>query len=165
MHLSERARSVSLSATLALDARAKALQAAGRDVINMAVGEPDFEAPAAAREAAARRARSGPVRYTPAAGALELRRAIADHLEATRGVRYGPNEITVCHSTKHALSGAVLRGGPARRRGAAARPGLGQLRRDRAPRRAPRRSRCPRAPTAAPISPPCARRSRRARAR
>jgi aspartate aminotransferase len=108
MHLSERARSVSLSATLALDARAKALQAAGRDVINMAVGEPDFEAPAAAREAAARRARSGPVRYTPAAGALDLRRAIADHLEATRGVRYGPSEITVCHSTKHALSGSVL---------------------------------------------------------
>jgi aspartate aminotransferase len=108
MHLSERARSVSLSATLALDARAKALQAAGRDVINMAVGEPDFEAPAAAREAAARRARAGPVRYTPAAGSLELRRAIGDHLEATRGVRYGPGEITVCHSTKHALSGSVL---------------------------------------------------------
>jgi len=108
MHFSERATSISLSVTLALDARAKGLQAAGRDVINMSVGEPDFDAPAAAREAAAARALDGPVRYTPAAGSPELRRAIASHLEATRGVRYEVPEITVCHSTKHALSGTVL---------------------------------------------------------
>lgn len=108
MKLSERSSSISLSITLALDARAKELRASGRDVINMSVGEPDFEAPAVAREAAAARALSGPVRYTPAAGALELRRTISDHLEATRGVRYGVPEITVCHSTKHALSGTVL---------------------------------------------------------
>ena len=108
MHLAERAETVSLSLTLALDARAKELARAGRDVINMSVGEPDFEAPAAAREAAAARALEGPVRYTPAAGSLELRGLISSHLEATRGVRYGSDQITVCHSTKHALSGSVL---------------------------------------------------------
>lgn len=59
MRLNARVDAIALSTTLALDARAKELAASGRDVINMAVGEPDFEAPAAAREAAARRARSG----------------------------------------------------------------------------------------------------------
>lgn len=106
-HLSRRASEISLSATLALDERAKALRTSGRDVINMSVGEPDFEAPVAAREAAAALALSGPVKYTPAAGTPVLRRAIADHVEATRGVRYAPSEITVCHSTKHALSGTI----------------------------------------------------------
>jgi len=108
MDISKRAEGVPLSVTLALDARAKELAASGRDVINMSVGEPDFEAPAVAREAAARRALEGPARYTPAAGTAELRRVIADHLSETRGVPFEPQEITVCHSTKHALSGAVL---------------------------------------------------------
>ena len=85
MTLSQRAAGVPLSITLALDARAKRLAAEGRDAINMSVGEPDFEAPRAAARAAASRALEGPVRYTPAAGAPELRRAIAAHLCETRG--------------------------------------------------------------------------------
>jgi aspartate aminotransferase len=108
MELSKRAAGVPLSVTLALDARAKELAASGRDVINMSVGEPDFDAPEAARQAAARRALEGPVRYTPAAGSAELRSAIAKDLTETRGVPFEPAQVTVCHSTKHALSGAVL---------------------------------------------------------
>ena len=108
MRLSQRAQGISLSITLALDARAKALAAQGADVVNMSVGEPDFEAPAAAREAAARRALEGPVRYTAAAGSPELRRAVATWLGRTRGVEYAPEQTVICHSTKHALSGAVL---------------------------------------------------------
>jgi aspartate aminotransferase len=108
MRLSQRARGIPLSITLALDARAKALAAAGADVVNMSVGEPDFEAPAVAREAAAARALKGPVRYTPAAGAPELRRAVAAWLTRSRGFACAPEETVICHSTKHALSGAVL---------------------------------------------------------
>ena len=108
MRLSKRAQGISLSVTLALDARAKALAATGADVVNMSVGEPDFEAPAAAREAAARRALEGPVRYTAAAGMPELRRAVAGWLGRTRGVEFAPEQTVICHSTKHALSGAVL---------------------------------------------------------
>jgi aspartate aminotransferase len=108
MTLSQRADSISLSITLALDARAKELKASGRDVINMSVGEPDFDAPAAAREAAASCALAGPVRYTPAAGSSELRATIAAHLTETRGAPFEPAQVTVCHSTKHALSGSVL---------------------------------------------------------
>lgn len=107
MQISERARGVALSITLALDARAKELARTGRDVINMAVGEPDAPAPLAAREAASARALGGDVRYTPAAGTPELRAAIARHLGETRGLDFAAEQVTVCHSGKHALSGAL----------------------------------------------------------
>jgi aspartate aminotransferase len=108
MELARRVARIPLSVTLALDARAKSLAAQGRDVINMSVGEPDFDAPAIVQDAACKSVRSGKVRYTPAAGTAALRKAIAEHLSVTRGVAFAPEEITVCHSCKHALSGAVL---------------------------------------------------------
>jgi aspartate aminotransferase len=108
MRLSQRASGITLSVTLALDAKAKALAEAGADVVNMSVGEPDFEAPEVARRAASERALRGPVRYTAAPGTPALRKAVASHLERTRGVAYAPQDVVVCHSTKHALSGTVL---------------------------------------------------------
>jgi len=109
MPLSQRAQSISLSVTLALDARAKALAEAGRDIVNMSVGEPDFPAPALVQQAASRRVLSGDVRYTPAAGTRALRKAIGENAAAVRGIApYAVEEVTVCHSTKHALSGAML---------------------------------------------------------
>ncbi|MCZ6596556.1 MAG: pyridoxal phosphate-dependent aminotransferase [Planctomycetota bacterium] len=108
MRISRLASQLRLSVTLALDAQAKALAAGGRDVVNMAVGEPDFPAPEVVRAAAVRKIESGDVRYTQAAGTLSLRAAVASHLSATRGVPYGPDEVTICHSAKHALSGAIL---------------------------------------------------------
>ncbi|MEX1024882.1 MAG: pyridoxal phosphate-dependent aminotransferase [Planctomycetota bacterium] len=108
MRLTQRALCLELSVTLALDARAKAMRAAGRDVVSMAVGEPDFRAPEAAQAAAVERVRSGNVRYTAAGGAPELRSALAAHVSATRHVPYAPEEIAVCHSAKHALTAAHL---------------------------------------------------------
>ena len=107
MRLVPRVTELELSVTLALDARAKALRAAGRDIVNMAVGEPDFPAPEIARQRASERALSGDVRYTPAAGTESLRRAVADQLRATRGVGYEAQDVTICHSAKHALSAAL----------------------------------------------------------
>ncbi|MEO6708972.1 MAG: pyridoxal phosphate-dependent aminotransferase [Planctomycetota bacterium] len=108
MHPASRVAGIPLSLTLALDARAKALAQAGRDIVNMSVGEPDFDAPALVQDAAARAVRGGKVRYTPAAGTASLRKVLADHLSQTRGVPFTPDEITVCHSCKHALSGSML---------------------------------------------------------
>ncbi len=108
MRPNARVSAIALSTTLALDTRAKALMAQGRDVINMSVGEPDFAAPAAAAEAAIAKVRTGEVRYTPVEGTTSLRKAIAEHIGATRGVPFTHQEITVCHSAKHALSGALL---------------------------------------------------------
>ena len=108
MRPNQRVTDLRLSTTIALDGRAKDLIASGRDVINMSVGEPDFDAPDAVQAAAVAAVRSGKVRYTPAEGTLSLRKAIASHLTETRGVTYTFPEITVCHSAKHALSGALL---------------------------------------------------------
>ncbi|MFN0008041.1 MAG: pyridoxal phosphate-dependent aminotransferase [Planctomycetota bacterium] len=108
MRPNRRVSALSFSATLALDARAKALAAAGRDVINMSVGEPDFKTPEPVRKAAAAKAESGEVRYTPAAGTVSLRQAIAERLTLTRGIPFTEQEVTVCHSAKHALSGACI---------------------------------------------------------
>jgi aspartate aminotransferase len=109
MSLSRRAQSISLSVTLALDARAKALAESGRDIVNMSVGEPDFPAPAVVQQAASRKVLSGDVKYTPAAGTRTLRKAIGENAATVRGIApYAVEEVTVCHSTKHALSGAVL---------------------------------------------------------
>lgn len=108
MQPASRVTGIPLSLTLALDARAKALASAGRDIVNMSVGEPDFDAPAVVQDAAVKAVRGGKVRYTPAAGTIALRKVLAQHLSRTRGVPFTPDEITVCHSCKHALSGAVL---------------------------------------------------------
>ena len=108
MHPASRVTGIPLSLTLALDARAKSLSAAGRDIVNMSVGEPDFDAPALVQEAAVKAVRGGKVRYTPAAGTASLRKLLAEHLTQTRGVSFTADEITVCHSCKHALSGSML---------------------------------------------------------
>lgn len=107
MNLNPRVASIPLSLTLALDARAKELAAAGRDIVNMTAGEPDFDAPRVVREAARGAIDGGRVRYTPAPGRLELRQTIAEHLTRTRGVPFEAQQIVVCHSGKHALSGTV----------------------------------------------------------
>lgn len=108
MRPNQRVASMSLSTTIALDTRAKELVASGRDVVNMTVGEPDFNAPEAVQSAAVTAVRSGKVRYTPAEGTPSLRKAIAEHVSSTRQISCTPQEITVCHSAKHALSGACL---------------------------------------------------------
>lgn len=108
MRINARVQAIAMSTTLALDARAKAFAASGRDVINMSVGEPDANAPEVVQAAAEKMVRSGKVRYTPAEGTASLRRTIAAHVSATRGVAFTPPEIAVCQSAKHALSGACL---------------------------------------------------------
>ena len=108
MRPSRKVSALAFSTTLALDAKAKELAAAGRDVVNMSVGEPDFPAPKAVQSAASAKALSGNVRYTPAEGTLSLRKAIASRLAHTRGIPFDEQEIVVCHSAKHALSGACI---------------------------------------------------------
>jgi aspartate aminotransferase len=108
MRLSQRAQNIAVSSTLALDGRVKAMIAAGKDVVNMAVGEPDFSAPEAAARAAVEKIESGQVRYTAAAGTPELRAAAAASVNASRGTNFGPENIVICHSGKHALSGTIL---------------------------------------------------------
>src|SRR5918911_1570124 len=77
--LAERSTLIAPSATLAMAAEAKRLKAEGVDVLDFALGEPDFVTPPNIQEAAVRALRAGQTHYTPPAGIPELRSAIARH--------------------------------------------------------------------------------------
>ncbi len=92
------------SATLAVDARAKALRAAGEDVIVFAAGEPDFPSPAHVVEAAAAACRDPRNhRYTPASGLPELREAIAAKTKRDSGLEVAASQVLVTAGGKHAI--------------------------------------------------------------
>jgi len=102
--LSGRVGAIAESATLAVDAKAKALKAAGRDVIGFGAGEPDFPTPAhivAAAEVACRDPKMH--HYTPAAGLPELRAAIAAKTARDSGLHLGANQVLVTNGGKHAV--------------------------------------------------------------
>ena len=95
------------SQTLAIDSAAKALRAAGKDVVGFGAGEPDFDTPENVKEAAREAMARGQTKYTPVAGTLELRKAVAAKLLRDNGVRYEPDQIVVSCGAKHALYNAV----------------------------------------------------------
>ncbi|HVL03376.1 MAG TPA: pyridoxal phosphate-dependent aminotransferase, partial [Acidimicrobiales bacterium] len=106
--ISERVGAITPSATLAVDARAKALKAAGEDVIVFAAGEPDFPSPAHVVEAAAAACREPRNhRYTPAAGLPELRAAIAAKTRRDSGLDVEPSQVLVTNGGKHAIYTAL----------------------------------------------------------
>ena len=104
--LSRRALGIEPSATLAVDARAKALAAEGKDVVNFGVGEPDFQTPPAATEGALTAIREGFTKYTPSAGILPLREAICEKLKRDNGLDYEPGQIVVSTGAKQCLYNA-----------------------------------------------------------
>jgi len=102
--ISRRVEAITESATLAVDAKAKALQAAGEDVIGFGAGEPDFPTPPAIVEAAAA-ACADPKnhRYTPTPGLPELRAAIAAKTLRDSGYEVDPSQVIVTNGGKHAV--------------------------------------------------------------
>jgi aspartate aminotransferase len=106
---SSRVLSITESATLAIDAQAKALKAAGENVIGFGAGEPDFDTPAHIVEAAAEACRNPTYhRYTPAAGLPELRAAIARKTARDSGFQVEPSQVLVTNGGKHALYNAFM---------------------------------------------------------
>jgi aspartate/methionine/tyrosine aminotransferase len=89
-------------------ARARELERAGRDVIHLEIGEPDFDTPAHVTEAAVGALRAGETHYGPAAGLPELREAVAAHLTDTRGVAVAPDRVLVGTGAKPFLFFGVL---------------------------------------------------------
>ncbi|HSH23412.1 MAG TPA: pyridoxal phosphate-dependent aminotransferase [Acidimicrobiales bacterium] len=102
--ISARVAAITPSATLAVDARAKALRAVGEDVIVFAAGEPDFPSPAHV-VAAAVEACGDPRnhRYTPAPGLPELRQAVADKTRRDSGLEVAASQVLVTNGGKHAI--------------------------------------------------------------
>ncbi|MGH7410740.1 MAG: pyridoxal phosphate-dependent aminotransferase [Candidatus Methylomirabilis sp.] len=101
--LSRRARNTSPSATLAIASIAKRMKAEGIDVVDLGLGEPDFETPAHVKEAAIQAIREGFTRYTAASGIDELKAAIATKLKRDNGLSYGLDEVIVSCGSKHSL--------------------------------------------------------------
>ncbi len=102
--VSARLGAIAPSATLAVDAKAKALKAAGRPVIGFGAGEPDFPTPAHIVEAAVEAARDPKNhRYTPAAGLPELKQAIADKTKRDSGYAVDPASVLVTNGGKQAV--------------------------------------------------------------
>ncbi|MER3453067.1 MAG: aspartate aminotransferase [Acidimicrobiia bacterium] len=105
--ISQRIGAIAESATLAIDAKAKALRAAGRDVIGFGAGEPDFPTPAHIVEAAAAACREPRYhRYTPTAGLPELREAIAAKTARDSGYRVTADHVLVTNGGKQAVYNA-----------------------------------------------------------
>jgi aspartate aminotransferase len=107
-HVSSRLAAIAPSATLKVDAKAKALKASGRPVISFAAGEPDFPTPDHVVEAA-KKAVADPAnhRYTPAAGLMPLREAIVKKTARDSGWSVNPSQVVVTNGGKHAVYQAV----------------------------------------------------------
>jgi aspartate aminotransferase len=106
--LARRVVELTESSTLAIDARAKALRAAGTDVIGFGAGEPDFPTPKHVVDAAAdATARVRFHHYTPTAGLPELRSAIARKTARDSGYEVAASQVVVCNGGKHALFNAL----------------------------------------------------------
>jgi len=95
------------SATLAMSARAKALEREGRPVISLSAGEPDFDTPAVVASAAEEAIKAGFTRYTENRGMFELREAICEKLLHENGVQYGPNEVLCSNGAKQSIAQVI----------------------------------------------------------
>ncbi|WP_431282912.1 pyridoxal phosphate-dependent aminotransferase [Humitalea sp. 24SJ18S-53] len=109
MHLTaERLDRVSPSQTIVITAKARALKAAGRDVISLSVGEPDFETPRNIKDAAIRAIEAGDTRYTDVAGTKALREAVSRKFKRDSGLDYSADEIIVSTGGKQVIFNAML---------------------------------------------------------
>ncbi len=107
MKVSERARAVPPSATIAVTSRAKELKAQGVDVVSFGAGEPDFDTPDYIKDAAIKALKAGRTKYTATPGIIELRTAIADKLQKENGLKYTPDQIIANIGAKHSVYEAM----------------------------------------------------------
>ncbi len=106
--LSQAVRRIKPSPTIAVTTRAAELKAAGRDVIGLGAGEPDFDTPDHIKEAAIAAIRRGDTKYTPIHGTKALREAISAKFARENNLAYTPDEIAVCCGGKQVLFNAIL---------------------------------------------------------
>ena len=103
LSLSARVGRIKPSPTLAVTARAQELRRAGRDVIGLGAGEPDFDTPEHIKEAAIQAIRDGHTKYTAVDGIIELREAISDKFRRDNNIEYAVDQILVSVGGKHSL--------------------------------------------------------------
>jgi len=104
--LTDRIGRITPSATLVMTAKAAELRAAGKPVINLSVGEPDFPTPENIRNAGKRAIDEGHTRYTPGGGTLELKKAVVKKLSRDNDLHYDTSQILISCGGKHSLYNA-----------------------------------------------------------
>ncbi len=106
--IADRLNRISPSQTMVITGKARALKAAGKDVISLSVGEPDFDTPRNVKDAAIRAIEAGETRYTDVPGIPALRRAVAERFRLDFGLDYKPEEIIVSSGGKQVIFNAML---------------------------------------------------------
>lgn len=108
MKLAQRMSRLGTETAFEVLVRAKALEAQGREVVHLEIGEPDFDTPANIIEAACKALHSGYTHYVPSAGIPALREAIAEEVSKTRGIPVNPNQVVVTPGAKPIMFFVIL---------------------------------------------------------
>ncbi len=106
--LSKKGLNISPSVTLEITARAKAMKDEGIDVISFGAGEPDFITPKNIRQEGIRIIEEGLVKYTPASGIIELKKAVCEKFKKENGLEYSPSNIIISSGAKHSIYNALM---------------------------------------------------------
>ena len=106
--IAARLHKISPSQTIAISTKARALKAAGRDIISLSAGEPDFDTPENVKQAAVRAIANGQTKYTDVSGTPALKQAIAERFRIDSGLDYRPGEIIVCTGGKQVIYNAMV---------------------------------------------------------
>ncbi|WP_289749731.1 pyridoxal phosphate-dependent aminotransferase [Muribaculum intestinale] len=107
-HISDRVNALAPSQTLAMSQKSQELKARGVDVINLSVGEPDFNTPNHIKTAAVKAIDDNFSFYTPVPGYMSLRKAISETLKKENGIDFAPEQIVVSGGAKQSLCNVVL---------------------------------------------------------
>lgn len=108
LQLSDRVQNIKPSPTLAVTNRAAELRAAGKDIIGLGAGEPDFDTPKHIKDAAIKALENGFTKYTAVDGTPSLKKAIIDKFQRDNGLRYEPNQILVSCGGKQSFFNMAL---------------------------------------------------------
>ena len=108
MKLATRMERIGIETAFEVLVRARALEAQGRNIVHLEIGEPDFETPLHVRDAAKRALDEGWTHYGPTQGQPELRQAIAQHISETRGIDVGPQHVCVVPGGKPIIFFPIL---------------------------------------------------------
>ncbi len=106
--IANRLNRISPSQTIAISTKARALKAAGRDIISLSAGEPDFDTPHNVKQAAIRAIEAGETKYTDVAGTLALRRAVAEKFRRDNRLDYAPEDVIVSTGGKQVIYNAMV---------------------------------------------------------
>lgn len=107
-NLSDRVKLLAESATLKMDGRSRELKEKGVDVINLSIGEPDFNTPYCIKEAAKTAIDNNHTHYSPVAGYLALKKAISEKFRKDNNLDYQPNQIVVSNGAKQSIANVLL---------------------------------------------------------